>query len=97
MRIEDNTAANIYRSGAAGAAPNADWQSRSEGANGLDTGASDLVNLSDAANLVSLARQTSSPDRQARVSGVIAQVRSGQYQVDGPEVGRALIQGHLTG
>lgn len=97
MRIEDNTATNIYGSGAAGATPSVDWQSRSEAANGANTGASDLVNLSDATNLVALARQASSPDREARVSGVIAQVRSGQYQVDLPQVGRAVIQGHLSG
>jgi anti-sigma28 factor (negative regulator of flagellin synthesis) len=97
MRIEDNTATNVYGGGAANAAPGVDWQSRSEGASGLDTGASDLVNLSDATNLVALAKQASSPGRQARVSGLIAQVQSGAYQVDVPQVGRAVVQGHLSG
>ncbi|MGH9584190.1 MAG: flagellar biosynthesis anti-sigma factor FlgM [Bryobacteraceae bacterium] len=97
MRIEDNSPTNVYRSGTAGSVSGVDSHSRGGGASGPEPAGSDSAQLSNAANLVTLARQVSSPDRQARVSGVIAQVRSGQYQVDPPQVGRALVQGHLSG
>jgi anti-sigma28 factor (negative regulator of flagellin synthesis) len=97
MRIEDPTVSNVYGSGAAGAAAGVELQARSDQASTPDASASDEVNLSGAAGLVAFARQASSPERQARVNAVIAQVRAGQYQADPPQVGRAVVQGHLTG
>lgn len=97
MRIDDNTAVNVYKTGSSGATSGVDFTSRGENINGPEGAGSDQVDLSGATNLVALARQAASPERQARVSGVIAQVQAGQYQVDPPLVGQALVQGHLSG
>lgn len=97
MRIEDNSPTKIYGGGVAESVPGVDAHARAGGASGSEVAAADSAHLSNAANWVALARQVSSPDRQARVSGVIAQVQSGQYRSDPQQVGQALVRGHLSG
>jgi hypothetical protein len=97
MRIEDNTTTNLYKSNGPGQVPDVDVQPRPSGAHPAEAAGSDSAQLSNAVHWVAFARQVSSPERQARVSGVIAQVQSGQYSADPPEVSRAVVQGHLSG
>lgn len=97
MRIEENPPTGIYGSGAAGSASGVDVHLRTESGRGPEPAASDSAQLSNAANWVTLARQVSAPGRDVRVSGIIAQVQSGQYRTDPQEVGSALIRGHLQG
>jgi flagellar biosynthesis anti-sigma factor FlgM len=59
--------------------------------------ASDSVSLSNSPNLVQQALNASSPARSARTQELKALVQSNQYQPDAQEVGRALIDAHLTG
>jgi anti-sigma28 factor (negative regulator of flagellin synthesis) len=54
--------------------------------------AEDRVNLSNASSLVALAKGTVSADRQAKISALTAQVRSGQYQPNLSDVSRAMVQ-----
>ncbi|HEX7361706.1 MAG TPA: flagellar biosynthesis anti-sigma factor FlgM [Bryobacteraceae bacterium] len=97
MRIEDNTTTNLYKSNGPGSIPEVDVQTRPSAAHPGEAAGSDSAHLSNAVHWVAFARQASSPERQARVSGVIAQVQSGQYSVDPPEVSRSVVQGHLSG
>jgi anti-sigma28 factor (negative regulator of flagellin synthesis) len=52
----------------------------------------DQVSLSNASNLVALAKGTVPTDRQAKINALTAQVRSGQYNPDLSEVSRAMVQ-----
>lgn len=97
MRIEENTASNVYATGAAGSASHVDGQLRTGNSQGPELAASDSAQLSGAANWVALARQITSPGRSARVSGIIAQVQAGQYRADAQQVGEAVVRGHLNG
>jgi anti-sigma28 factor (negative regulator of flagellin synthesis) len=97
MRIDDNTATTVYGSSASSRTLGTDLQTRWEGAKETESSVMDQVNLSDASSLIALAKQNTLADRQARVSTIISQVRAGQYQADIGQVGRAIVQGHLTG
>lgn len=97
MRIEENTASSVYGSGAAGSASQVDAQLRAGNVHGPELAGADSAHLSGAANWVALARQISAPARDARVSGIIAQVQAGQYRADAQQVGEALVRGHLNG
>jgi|SRR5579884_1760894 len=97
MRIDDNTATTVYGSSASSRTLGADLQTRWDGIKEADSSVSDQVNLSDASSLIALAKQSTFAGRQERVSAIISQVRAGQYQSDVGQVGRAIVQGHLTG
>jgi hypothetical protein len=59
----------------------------------------DIVALSSASNLIALAKHVNAPDRQARISSLAAQYRTGQYQPEAEDVSRALVGsfGNATG
>ena len=57
---------------------------------GVET--SDQATLSSAANLVSLAKSFTLPSRQAKISGLTAQVRLGTYQGSTSRAGQAMVQ-----
>jgi anti-sigma28 factor (negative regulator of flagellin synthesis) len=56
---------------------------------------SDSVNLSNAQNLIALAK-AGAVSRQVKVDQIGSQVRSGQYQTDSTEVSQAVVQGHIS-
>jgi len=56
---------------------------------------SDSVNLSNAQNLVALAK-AGAASRQVKVDQIGSQVRSGQYQTDSNQVSQAVVQGHIS-
>jgi len=66
-----------------------DTLSGTQKAAGLD---SDHANLSSASSLVSLAKTMVSPERQAKISALAAQIRSGSYHADTGEAGQAMVQ-----
>ncbi len=59
-----------------------------------DDASSDVVKLSGASNLIALAKNLHSADRQSRISSIAAQFRAGTYQVDSQNVSKAIL-GHL--
>ena len=95
MRIEntaDGSSVTSARSSAAkGAASDARLGALSGGVS-----ESDSVDLSDASNLVALAKKISQGDRAAKLASLSAQLRSGQPLWDGAQISRALIQTHLA-
>jgi flagellar biosynthesis anti-sigma factor FlgM len=56
----------------------------------------DSISLSNSQNLVQQALGSASSARLARVQELKALIQSNQYQPDAQEVGRALINAHLT-
>jgi hypothetical protein len=57
---------------------------------------SDSVSLSNAANLVALAK-TGGASRQSKLESLGAQVKSGSYDSDTGLVSRLVVEGHITG
>jgi anti-sigma28 factor (negative regulator of flagellin synthesis) len=51
----------------------------------------DQASLSSATNLVALAKSATSATRQARISALTSQVRSGSYQGDVGQAGRGMV------
>ncbi len=56
---------------------------------------SDSVNLSNAAELIRLAKTATSPN-QLNLQALSATVRSGQYRSEPAQISRAIVEGHLT-
>ena len=52
---------------------------------------SDQATLSSASNLVALAKNATTAARQAKISALTEQVRSGSYQGDTGQAGRAMV------
>jgi flagellar biosynthesis anti-sigma factor FlgM len=63
----------------------------------LEAGHGDTVSLSGITNLIGSNKAEISPERQAKIESLSAQVRSGQYKVDSGDVSRALMQDMLAG
>jgi anti-sigma28 factor (negative regulator of flagellin synthesis) len=57
---------------------------------------SDSVSLSNAANLIALAK-SSAASRQSKLQSLSAQLKSGSYQADTDVVSQALVDGHISG
>jgi anti-sigma28 factor (negative regulator of flagellin synthesis) len=55
----------------------------------------DSVKLSNASELVSLAKSAALASRDAKLSNISAMVRSGQYNADTASVSRAVVEGHI--
>jgi len=55
----------------------------------------DLVQLSSASSLVSLAKGMMPADKQAKFEAVSAQFRNGDYRADTPSMSHAIVQGHV--
>lgn len=67
------------------------------GADQLDSGNGDTVSLSGVSNLIGSNKAEVSPERQAKIDSLTAQVRSGQYQANPGDVSRAIVQDMLAG
>jgi anti-sigma28 factor (negative regulator of flagellin synthesis) len=57
---------------------------------------SDSVSLSNAANLIALAK-SGAASRQSKIQSISEQVKSGNYSTDSDQVSRSLVEGHITG
>lgn len=55
----------------------------------------DSVSLSDATNLVALAK-ASAASRQTKIDSLSEQIQSGAYQSDTAQISHAVVQGHIT-
>jgi Anti-sigma-28 factor, FlgM len=55
----------------------------------------DKVDLSGASSLVSLAKTLLPADKQAKVTELTSQVRSGQYRTEASEISRSVIRKHF--
>jgi hypothetical protein len=58
-------------------------------------GGSDSVRLSNASNLVALAKATSTDSSAARVQSLSSLIQAGQYQADSFQTSQAVVDGHL--
>jgi anti-sigma28 factor (negative regulator of flagellin synthesis) len=86
-----NTSIETVSPGGSGAVSGV--QSSQAGAS-AKSGKADSVNLSNATQLVNLAK-TASAERNTKVSNVAALVRSGQYSADTASVSQAVVAGHI--
>jgi anti-sigma28 factor (negative regulator of flagellin synthesis) len=92
MRIGSS---NIEQTGSSGVGSvgGAPTDSRSSGASGSK---SDSVNLTSFSNLIALAK--ASPVSQlSKIQALSAEIKSGTYQPDTVEVGRAVVADHIAG
>jgi len=90
MRIDNGLTNQIGNSNGLGSLGQIGSNSRVSGADGDDRSA-DTVRLSSASDLIALAKNTQSVERQAKIASITAQVRSGSYRVDPQAVSQALI------
>lgn len=96
MTIQNGTVNGPFANTRSEAAQSPGVESR--GGSSASGGASnDLVSLSNASSLVSLAKGMMPADKQAQFEAISAQFRSGQYQADAPGVSQAVVEGHLQG
>jgi anti-sigma28 factor (negative regulator of flagellin synthesis) len=87
-----NTSIETLPSSGAGAASGVQATQQGNSASNAKT---DSVNVSNASQLLNLAKASAAPERSARVSSVAAAVRSGQYSSDIGSVSQALVGGHI--
>jgi anti-sigma28 factor (negative regulator of flagellin synthesis) len=57
---------------------------------------SDSVSLSNAANLIELAK-AGAASRQSKVQSLGAEIKSGKYQADNAQISHAVVEGHISG
>ena len=91
MRIENGSTTPISNGNGLGSVGQVGSNSRTAGATANDH-PFDNVTLSNASDLVGAAMDTQSPERNAQVASLAAQVRSGNYTVDPSAVTQALIK-----
>jgi hypothetical protein len=65
------------------------------GASAQDGAGADTVRLSNASNLIGLAKASTSATNQVKLDSLAAQLRAGQYQADTAQVSQAVVAGHL--
>jgi hypothetical protein len=63
--------------------------------NSPDGARADSVSLSNAGNLIGLAKASTSATQPAKLASLTAQLRAGQYQANTAQVSQALVEGHL--
>ena len=95
MRVENQNINSIGGNSAADSVSTAAVDSRKSAA-AADQISSDVVTLSNASDLIALARNLSSPERQSKIASIAAQLRSGQYQASENEIGSAIVRSLQT-
>lgn len=80
--------------GSVGSVGGANSDTRSSGAGASPK--SDSVSLSNAANLIELAK-AGAASRQSKVQSLSADIKSGKYQADNAQTSHAMVEGHITG
>lgn len=91
MRVENGNIGGIGGGNSSGSVRSIGPDPRIQSGSG-DDGSADTVKLSSASNLVALAKNLSSSDRQARIASFAAQIRSGTFQVNSDDVSQAIIR-----
>ncbi len=89
MRVENQNAVAVGGTSSSSLRQVGGGDSRGSGIG--DDASSDVVKLSGASNLIALARNVQSADRQFRISSIAAQVRSGSYQINSQDVSKAIL------
>jgi anti-sigma28 factor (negative regulator of flagellin synthesis) len=92
MRIDNKGLETLVNNSSLGSVSSIASESRSQTTNASSATAEDRVNLSNASNLVALAKGMAPAGRQAKISALTAQVRSGQYKPDLSAVSSAMVQ-----
>jgi len=91
MRLENTLAKAVGAGSSSESVRSVATERQIQSAEGTDV-ALDTVKLSNARDLVALAKNADPADRQARIASLTAQVRSGTYQVDAQAVARSIIR-----
>lgn len=94
MRVGNGTEASVINNARSAEAKTAGSAS-STGHMQMSSPGGDEVSLSGASSLASLAKTLTPQNKQAKISALTSQVRSGQYRADAAEVSRSIIQRHL--
>jgi flagellar biosynthesis anti-sigma factor FlgM len=101
MIINNNETPDVSRSLDKATVDQTQGSSRTAGASKPSTTDStpgdDSISLSNSPNLVQQALASGSSARSARIQELKALIQNNQYQPSAEEVGRALINAHLTG
>jgi anti-sigma28 factor (negative regulator of flagellin synthesis) len=92
MRIDNKTLETLGTTTGASATQRAGAQSSSLSTQAASGQRADQATLSNATNLVSLAKNATSTARQAKISALTAQVSSGSYQGNTAQAGQAMVQ-----
>lgn len=95
MRIDNSSGEIVVGKGGSGRIESTDPNAGSASGARFNVRGSDLVNLSGAASLLSIARKLAPENRQSKLDAIAAQLRSGDYRADTPGVSRAVVRGHL--
>ena len=90
MRIENGNIGTVGGNTSSGAVHS--FGKEHESCIEAENGFSDTVSLSNASGLIALAKDTGSPDREARVSTLTAEVRSGTYRFSADDVAQAILK-----
>ncbi len=90
MRVENGNVGGVGGGSSSGSVRSIGPDPRVQSLDGDDASA-DTVRLSSASNLVALAKNVSSSDRQSKIASLAAQVRSGTYQANPSDVSQAII------
>ena len=90
MRVENGNITGVGGGSSSGAVRSIGPDPRIQSGNGDDASA-DTVKLSSAANLVALAKNASSSERQSKIASLASQIRSGTYQVSPSDASQAII------
>ena len=90
MRIDNQNSVAVGGTSSSSVRQAGGSDSRAHAGTGDDY-SSDVVKLSGASNLIALAKNVQSADRQSRLSSISAQIRSGSYQIDFPDVSKAIL------
>lgn len=90
MRVENGNISGVGGGNPSGSVRSIGADPRIQSGDGDDASA-DTVKLSNASNLVALARNINSSERQSKVASLAAQIHSGTYQVNLSQVSQAIV------
>lgn len=90
MRVENGNIGGIGGGSSSSSVRSIGPDPRIQSGDGDDASA-DTVKLSSATNLVALAKNASSSERQSKIASLASQIRSGTYQVNLSQVSQAVV------
>ena len=91
MRIENQNLGSVGGSSSSSSPSSVAAGGSRVGSQDREDYSSDVVKLSGASSLIAMAKGASSADRQSRIAGLAAQVRSGSYQASFQDVSKAIV------
>lgn len=96
MRVQNGAVDSSFNTARSDAAQSQTVEPRPN-SNGVTSTNTDQVSLSNASNLVELAKGMMPADKQAQFQAIAARVHAGQYKADASGISQAIVQGHSQG